>query len=314
MARYELTIIGNNRFAADLAASLVDDGLAPDLIVTLGERGRSQAAIAGAHDSLATWARDLGISVYETDGFRLQSERDREFFRDSSFDLGVCTDWQHLIPAHVLQVFDGGIFGFHGSHMELPNGRGRSPFNWSIRLDAKLIHHNCFRYSEGADEGGVFRTTQIPIGTEDDIRLVQLKALADYRVTIRDLVTAHRSGRLSLTPQSESASVWLPKLTPADSRLQFAALSTLQALNIIRASARPFAGAFAETADGVRTIVWRASRYDGPVDPKWTDVPVGAVLIAALDCLLIKCRDGLLVASEVSTERNVELLAGQVFL
>lgn len=312
MARYEVTIIGNNRFAAGLVASLIEDGLKPDLVVTLGAGGREKANIAGLHGTLADWARSEGIEVHETEGFRLTSKLDRAFFADNDFDLGVCTDWQHLIPPYVLETFAAGIFGFHGSLMEFPNGRGRSPFNWSIRLGGSSIHHNCFRYSEGADEGGVFRSTEIPIGPEDDIRLLQFKALADYRITIRDLIQSHRAGTLALVPQPAGASVWLPKLTPEDSRLQFAAMGITQMLSLVRASSRPFAGAFAETAEGKRLIIWRAARYDGPVDVKWADAPVGAVLLAALDSVLVKCRDGLLVGTELSADGDPDGLQGQV--
>lgn len=313
MARYEITIIGNNRFAAGLVASLIEDGLKPDLLATLCAQGREKASIAGLHGSLADWARAQGVEVYETDGFRLTSERDRGFFDENEFDIGVCTDWQHLIPPHVLEAFAGGIFGFHGSLMEFPNGRGRSPFNWSIRLGGASIHHNCFRYSEGADQGGVFRTTEIPIGPEDDIRLLQFKALADYRITIRDLIESHRAGPLALAPQPAGASVWLPKLTPEDSRLDFRAMGVAQMLNIIRASSHPFAGAFGETEEGKRITFWRASRYDGPVDPKWADAPTGTALLAALDSVLIKCRDGLIVGTDLSAEGDVEILQGRIF-
>lgn len=314
MARYDVTIIGNNRFAAGLVQALIEEGLKPDLVVTLGAEGRRKAQIAGAHGDLADWARSAGIAVFECDGFRMATERDRGFFSSNTFDIGVCTDWQHLIPPEVLSAFAAGIFGFHGSLMEFPNGRGRSPFNWSIRLGGAAIYHNCFRYSERADEGGVFRTTEIPIGPEDDIRLLQLKALVDYRLTIADLIRSYRAGTLALVPQPEAASIWLPKLTPEDSRLQFAAMSITQVLNVIRASSHPFAGAYGETAAGELLIVWRASRYDGPVDPRWRDAAPGTVVLAALDSVLVKCRDGLLVGTELTADAagSIEAFEGQV--
>lgn len=312
MARYDVTIIGNNRFAAGLVMALIEEDLKPDLVVTLGAAGRRDARIAGVDSTLADWARSEGIEVHECDGFRMTSARDRSFFSDNEFGIGVCTDWQHLIAPSVLDAFAAGIFGFHGSLMEFPNGRGRSPFNWSIRLGGTSIHHNCFRYSERADEGGVFRTTEIPIGPEDDIRLLQFKALVDYRMTIANLIRSHRAGELSLVPQPEAASVWLPKLTPEDSRLQFSAMSITQILNVIRASSHPFVGAYGETAAGERLVFWRSTRYDGPVDPRWADAVPGTILLAALDSVLVKCRDGLLVGTELTTAGNIEAFQRQV--
>ena len=307
--RYGITVFGNHETTAALVQSLIADGLKPDLIVTLGQNARQKVVIAGAADDLADWSRANGISLYECDGYRLISDRDRAFFADNEFGIGVCTDWQHLLPKHVLDSFDHGIFGFHGSLMEFPNGRGRSPFNWSIRLGGKSIFHNCFRYTERADDGGVFNTTEIPIGPDDTIRMLQFKAIIDSRITIRRLLQSYLAGAIPSTPQPESASVWLPKLTPEDSRIQFEAMGLRAILDMIRASSRPFAGAFAATLGGARLRIWRASAYDGPIDPLWNEAPVGTIVAAALDSALIKCRDGLMLAMEVSTD--LATLAGE---
>lgn len=309
--RYEVTIFGNHKSTYALIDSLVRDGLAPDLLVTLGHAAREKVAIASGDHDLADRCRKRGIHVHECSGYRLTADGDRAFFAENNFGIGVCTDWQQLIPAHVLDVFEGGIFGFHGSLMAFPNGRGRSPFNWSIRLGGKSVLHNCFRYTEGADDGGVFSTTEIPVGSDEPIAVLQFKALMDSRITIRRLLQTHRDGRVDLVPQPEGASVWLPKLTPEDSRLQFEAMGIEAMIDIVRASSRPFAGAYAIGRDGAEVRIWRASHYDGPRDPQWDGAPSGSVLAAALGSALIACRDGLMLATELSVDSDV--LAGERF-
>lgn len=298
--RYDVTVFGNHHSTAALIASLIADGLRPDLVVTLSEEARAKVSIASAAGHLADWCRAREIEVHECRGYRLISDADREFFARNEFGIGVCTDWQHLLPEHVLEAFGQGVFGFHGSLMRFPNGRGRSPFNWSIRLGGRSIFHNCFKYTPGADDGLVFNTTEIPIGAEEHVADLQFKALMDSRITIRRLLRAYREGTISLTPQPTGASVWLPKLTPEDSRLQFEAQNIEAMLNLIRASSRPFAGAYAETEAGERVRIWRASRYDGVLDPDWNGAAPGAVLVSALGGLLVACRDGLLMATELS--------------
>lgn len=306
--RYGVTVLGNHHSTRALIESLIADGLRPDLLITLSAEARGKVAIAAGADDLATWCRAQGMAVHECRGYRLISDQDRAFFADNQFDLGVCTDWQHLLPAHVLDAFADGVFGFHGSLMRFPNGRGRSPFNWSLRLGGGSIFHNCFRYTTGADDGEVFNTTEIPIGPEDQIADLQFKALIDSRITIRRLLRAHRAGALALTPQPEAASVWLPKLTPEDSRLQFRAMGVEMVLNLIRASSRPFAGAYVQVAGGDPIRIWRARRYDGPLDATWADAAPGTVLAAALGHALIACLDGLVVATELSVP--AETLSG----
>lgn len=303
--RYGVTLLGNNWSALALVKSLLADNLPPDLVVTLAPEARAKVSIAGASNELAEWVRQQGIPVYECASYRLNSECDRAFFADNSFGLGVCTDWQRLLPEPVLSAFADGVFGFHGSAMEFPNGRGRSPFNWSLRLGASTIYNNCFRYTSGADDGPVFNTTIIPVSPHDTIRTVQFKALIDYQVTIRRLLEAHRTGEIELTPQPVGASVWFPKLTPADSELRFGSMGLAAILNVVRASSKPFAGAFALTEAGERVTIWEAAAYEGPVDPRWSSAPLGTVLAADLGSALVKCRDGLLFATELATETEV---------
>ena len=57
-----------------------------------------------------------------------------------------------------------------------PDGRGRSPINWSIRLGGEKIYHNLFQYNEKADAGSVFETECIPIKPSDLISDVIEKA------------------------------------------------------------------------------------------------------------------------------------------
>lgn len=308
--RYERTIFGNKAATKSLIAYLIENGLKPDLAVTLGAAARGGVEIAGGSDDLASWCSERGIRTYECESYKLSSDADRRFFAENSFGIGVSTGWQRLIPAEVLDRFDAGVFGFHGSMMRLPNGRGRSPLNWSLRLDADRVFHNCFRYAAGADDGAVFNTTELPIHPRDTIRILQFKALADIKITTGRLLTQHADGALKLLDQPGGASIWLPKLTPADSLLEFGSMPIDQALAIIRASSRPFAGAVGQIADtDDQIILWDALPYEGPRADAWNDAAVGTVLDTAEGLVLVKCIGGELLATDLSIQ--AEKLAGR---
>lgn len=302
--RYDITIFGNKETTAGLIRAVMRDGITPDLVVTLGGAARQKTDIAGASDSLADWCRSQGIAVYECESYALNSPADQEFFAKHRFGIGVCTGWQRLIPPVVLAGFDYGIFGFHGSHLRLPGGRGRSPLNWSLRLGGKAVFHNCFRYSEGADEGGIYNTTEIPLEANETIKSLQFKALLDIFATTGRLLRDYRKGSIALTEQPTGETSWLGKLTPADSQLSFATMDFASILGIIKASGRPFAGAFATTPDGVRAALWSAAPYTGPVEEGWAAAPTGTVLAHALGMALVKCRDGLLLVTEFVTDAD----------
>ena len=47
------------------------------------------------------------------------------------------------------------------------------PLNWSIRLGADRVFHNCFRYSSGVDDGQVFGESTLMIEPDDYIADIQ---------------------------------------------------------------------------------------------------------------------------------------------
>ena len=47
---------------------------------------------------------------------------------------------KRLIPIDILEQFSVGAFGMHGSSMDLPLGRGRSPLNWSLIEGRKFFY------------------------------------------------------------------------------------------------------------------------------------------------------------------------------
>lgn len=300
--RYGITLFGNKETTAALARAMIRDGFTPDLVVTLGNAARQKVDISGSSDDLAGWCRAHGIAVYECASYALSSETDRAFFDGHDFGIGVCTGWQRLIPPTVLARFEHGIFGFHGSHLPLPKGRGRSPLNWTLRQGGDVVFHNCFRYSEGADEGGIYNTTPITIAPHEAIKALQFKALVDIMATTRRLLTDYRTGSIALREQPKGETSWFGKLTPDDSRLALATMDMATILGIVRASSRPFSGAFAVADSGVRVTFWAAHAYEGPSDAFWETLEVGAVLLHALGVMLVKCHGGLLMVTECATD------------
>lgn len=288
---YGITLFGNKTTTGDLLRHLTDAGHAIGLVVTLSREVEASKDISGA-DDIEGVARSLSIPVYVTRDYRLRSPQDREFFATHTFDIGLCTGWQRLLPPHVLAAFPSGIFGFHGSCWRFPDGRGRSPLNWSMRRGGDRIHHNCFRYVAAADAGEVFHTTEFPITPFDSISTVQFKALLDMKRVSERLLTAHRHGAVRTVPQHGAATIVLPKLGPGDGRIRFADLTRAEVLALINATSRPFPGAFAVTADGATLRIWRAIPCEFPWGPEDLAATPGRVLDASIGQVLIACTDG----------------------
>ena len=128
----------------------------------------------------------------------MNSDEDFAFFKKNKFDIGICTGWQRLIKADILNSFSLGIFGWHGSMFEFPNGRGRSPLNWSIRLGGRKVYHNLFKYDVGADDGAVFDTKILSIRDSDYIEDLQNKAIKHICESAHALILKSKKGAIDL--------------------------------------------------------------------------------------------------------------------
>lgn len=252
---FGLTVFGNKTTSVALVEHLIANDVKVDLVVTL-RPGATKATISGQAD-VASFCSERGITCYGVESYSLRSAEDQAFFAANKFDLGLCTGWQRLIPGDVLARFDAGVFGWHGSLFPFPNGRGRSPLNWSIRLGGAQVHHNAFRYAPGADDGPVFDTRVIPI-EGDYIADLQSKALDHIKVSAVDVARAHRDGSLAgrLRPQPPGASVHFPKLSESDGEIFPDRMSVVQIENLVRSCSRPFPGAFVREPEGILRI-WR---------------------------------------------------------
>lgn len=295
--KHNITIFGNKTTTADLIRYLAGEGHKISLIVTLSKEVEASKDISGA-DDIETLGRAMSIPVHVTRSYRLLSAEDKLFFKNNEFGIGLCTGWQRLLPKHVLEAFPAGIFGFHGSCWPLPNGRGRSPLNWSMRRGGDRIYHNCFRYVEEADAGEIFNTTEFPITPYDSISSVQFKALLDMKQVSSRLLRQYAAGGVETFAQPGGESQWLPKLGPEDGHIRFGVMPCREILNLINATSRPFPGAFG-VADGQGTLkIWRAAPFDFPCGAEAVAAVPGTVVDCSLGQILIKCLDGFILASD----------------
>ena len=284
-------VFGNKITTKNLIAYLVDNGIEVSHLVCLEGGQMEKASVSGKFAGMSQWAKDKGVLVYSPSSYSLRSQADKEFFSKERFDLGLCTGWQRIIPIEILESFRIGVFGWHGSGFRFPNGRGRSPLNWTIRLGLNRVYHNCFRYSGGADCGDVFDTEEIQIEPHEYIGDLQVKALAHMkRSSIRLLKAAHR-GSVPLVSQPAHPAIELPALNEASGEIFPHAMSVEAIRDLVRSCSRPFPGAFINTRTG-KIRIWRASVLQSGKEA----LPVGEVItegpslyIAAVDGVLHSC-------------------------
>ena len=263
----KLVLFGNKSTTKILLEHLIQKNYKPHTLVTLDSNLLKKSNIAGAEDSLIDFALENKINVFKPSSYGLSNKKDLDFFLQNNFDIGLCTGWQRLIPEEILKSVNNGIFGWHGSGFEFPNGRGRSPMNWSIRVGLKSIFHNCFQYSAGVDDGMIFDTKEIEIKKNDYIEEVISKATTHIKESAINLLGDISKNNLVLKEQCNHAFLSFPKLTEEDGKL-VQSMSSQYAFNVVRSCSRPFPGAFVIDQNNVKIRIWSMKLCEKKISDK----------------------------------------------
>lgn len=284
----KIAVFGNKNNTRDLIGHLIGNAFPVNCLVALSPEMSARHEISGLDPGLHEFCAAKGISVFNPSNYKLTSDSDRNFFEAAGFDAGLCLGWQRLIPEHVLRAFKHGVFGWHGSAFEFPNGRGRSPINWSVRLGAARIFHNLFKYGTGADDGPVFETHSISFGPDASISDVLALIRPHILESSIRLLGAIGSGTLQLQPQPQGAFLTFPKLSENDGCLQPAFMSVRQGVDIVRSCSAPFPGAFLMIGNEKALRIWNLAQ-----SAERRGLAAGSLAITADSRLMIGFADGI---------------------
>lgn len=255
----EICIFGNQKTTTELIKNLLKNKHGISYVVTLKKNESTVSKISNIDLELDEFCKLNGINIYYADSYSLDSSRDIEFFLRNKFDIGMSCSWQRIIPKIVLDSFKFGVFGWHGSMFKFPNGRGRSPLNWSIRLGGTRIYHNLFKYDSGIDTGDIFETKEIKIDDSDNIRTL-LPKIQDHMnsssVRLLDSIYMHE---FKLEPQVGNGHILFPKLTEESGKLLLNSMFYSEANNIVRSCTHPFPGAFI-LHNGNKIKIWEMKK------------------------------------------------------
>lgn len=299
--RYKVVIFGNKSTTRQFIQFIHRDLIPIDLIISVNS-AKYEHSISG-FTNLAEFAQNLNIPNWVVDDYSLCSPESSELFTTNEFELGISVGWQRLIPQAVLDRFDTGVFGFHGSSGHLPYGRGRSPLNWSVIRGHTRFLNNLFKYTEDADKGGIHSTKAFEINQFDTIESLHYKTVLVGKEQIAALIQDYQNHAIELEAQSSNLSTWYPKRTAEDGKISILS-STMEIYNLVRGVTHPFPGAFLYSTDLIKLIIWEAVPFDAFIDS--SKFQVGEVVATFGSPFVIKTFDGSLLVKNYDFPRTIQ--------
>lgn len=298
---YDICIIGAKDTTIKLSQYLIENVCKIDCIITIDDSKIDISKISG-YSSISEFAKKNGIAIYQTQDYSLKDEKSKLFFQDNNFGIGICMGWQRLIPAEVLDRFEGGIFGFHGSCGYLPYGRGRSPLNWSIINGDTRFILNLFRYDEKADSPNVYRNRMFEITPFDTIRTLQYKSLLVSYELVSQLIDDYRNDRIIINQEFKDFNTLYSKRSPKDGKIDFHS-KTREIYNLVRGVTRPFPGALAKLNGSEDVTIWNVVPFDEILD--FSNYEPGEVIAVFDGIPLIRTVDGSLLIREYESDTEI---------
>lgn len=309
--KYKVVVFGVKDTTAEIVSYIQEKICPVDLVVTIHPDVLAGNQVSG-YQGLGYLTKTYGIPVFETRSYGLKDEETTRFFEENEFEIGISMGWQRLIPGSVLDRFEQGIFGFHGSCGYLPFGRGRSPLNWSVINGDTRFVLNLFRYDTQADSPNVFANEMFGITPHDTIRTLQYKNILVSKRLIARLLEAWKEGSIRIRRESRDFDGWYAKRTAADGKIDFHG-KTRDIYNLIRGVTRPFPGAFAVLCPSggeegeiipasCRITVWSAHPFDEMLD--FSRYRPGEIIDIIDGKLIVRTVDGSLLIEEYECERQ----------
>ncbi len=279
------------------------------LLVTISPEKGEKMQVAGYSD-LSSYAAEKGINCYVADKYSLKSQKDIEYINGQNIDVAFVMGWQRLVPREVLDGLRVGAFGMHGSSMNLPLGRGRSPMNWSIMEGRSVFYTNLFMYDPGVDSGGVVDTVKFQIGPKDTAATMHFKNALSMKYLITKNMQNLISGDFTVTDQREDLKpTYYPRRYPSNSLIDWS--QDVQDIErFVRAVTKPFNGAYSFIGDS-RIVIWRSQVFDYHEFGFEKEREGTVIEVFDKDNFLVKCFGGLLLVT--AYDCDVEVGVGSTF-
>jgi methionyl-tRNA formyltransferase len=253
----KIVLFGGTDLTLAVAKRLVDKGVSPVLCVGVEKTFRISYNLNSKnirHASLRGFCELNGIKFIEFKDFKSIADQIKQLAPDIGFVVG----WYHMVPSYIREIFPYGALGIHASL--LPELRGGAPLNWSIILGKKETGVSLFALTDGVDDGPLYGQKAFSLDSETTITdLVKRCEVASLEL-IDEFLEKIRTNSLLPRGQEGEISYCLQRI-PEDSQILWSKFSSEEICRLVRASTRPYSGAFTFHQEELIRI-WRGRKVE----------------------------------------------------
>lgn len=167
--------------------------------------------------------------------------------------------WSQICGPEFLAITPGKVIGYHPA--ALPRLRGRAAIAWTIILDEKISAGSLFQMADGVDDGPLLEQSYFHIAPRETAQSLYDKHMIALDKMVKSALARLAQGNTDFQVQDESCATYAVRRTPADGLIDWRQ-SARQIDRLVRASGKPYPGAFT-TAKDARLTIWAAH----PVEP-----------------------------------------------
>lgn len=211
-----LAFMGTSEFAVPSLAALIAAGHEVACVYTRAPRpaGRGQKARPMPVQRLA---ESHGLPLRTP--ARLKSVNEATTFAALGLDAAVVVSYGLILPQSFLDAPRLGCVNIHASL--LPRWRGAAPIARAIMAGDAETGVSIMQMDEGLDTGPLLLTERVPVGPQTTGgELHDVLAALGARLLVQALATLDR-GDVKATPQPQTGATYAPKLTKAETRLDW---------------------------------------------------------------------------------------------
>ena len=286
----KIALLGRTRWLIDAGDALRQAGHS---IVAIATAKEEPFYHCGPDDFSALAARS-GADFLGVVSLADPTVRDRLALAEA--DIAVSINWPVIVGSDVINMFPQGVVNAHCG--DLPRYRGNACPNWAILNGETKIGLCAHMMEPGALDAGPILLRDY-FAVTDNTYIGDVYAWLDQRIPtiIAESISELAQGRLEPVPQPADPALALrcyPR-RPEDGRIDWHK-PVREIHRLVRASSRPFDGAFTTLEDGQRLTIWRAHPFEHKIP--FCAVP-GQVMLRVDGDPVIACGSGALRLEEI---------------